>query len=247
VIPLRDNVPRVFAPYAVLAIIAANSLVFLYIKTLPSMQAAHVYHLFGVVPARFFRPEWAVWAGYPDTLGWPLFTYMFLHGGWLHVILNMWMLWIFGDNIEDVTGHGWFVVFYLLCGLAAVAMHMAFDHSSPMPVIGASGAVAGIMGAYIVLYPHGRVLTLIPIFFFPLILRIPSYLLLGIWFATQLIAGLFSTGQDANPVAWWAHVGGFLAGVILIHWFRRPGACRYCYNPDTRDYDQEHSERPPFE
>ncbi|WP_272700518.1 rhomboid family intramembrane serine protease [Desulfovibrio sp. Fe33] len=243
-IPIRDNVPRVTRPYAVAAIIAVNALVFLFVANLPPQSLARVYHLFGVVPARFFEPGWAAWAGYPDTMGWPFLTYMFLHGGWLHVILNMWMLWIFGDNIEDVTGHGWFVLFYVLCGLAAVAMHMAFERTSPMPVVGASGAVAGIMGAYIVLYPHGRVLTLVPVFFFPFIFRIPASLFLGFWFVTQLLSGVYATAAGTEEVAWWAHVGGFVTGIILIRWFRRPGHCRYCYNRDTKDYDPE-NETPP--
>jgi membrane associated rhomboid family serine protease len=239
VIPIRDNVPRETNPYAVLTIIAVNAVVFLFVFSLAPDARARMFYLFGVVPARFFEPEWAAWAGFPDTLGWPFLTYMFLHGGWLHVILNMWMLWIFGDNIEDVTGHGWFVLFYVLCGLAAVATHMAFERASPMPVVGASGAVAGIMGAYIVLYPHGRVLTLVPVFFFPFFFRIPASLFLGFWFVMQILSGVQATAGGAQNVAWWAHVGGFVTGIVLIRWFRRPGRCRYCYNPDTKDYDPE--------
>jgi Uncharacterized membrane protein (homolog of Drosophila rhomboid) len=238
-IPIRDNVPRVTTPVAVSAIILLNALAFFYTQELGGRAMAQFFHLYGVVPVRFFEPEWALRAGYPDSSGWPLVSYMFLHGGWFHVIMNMWMLWIFGDNIEDVTGHGGFVVFYLLCGLAAVGLHMLFEQTSPMPVIGASGAIAGVMGAYIVLYPHGRVLTLIPIIIFPLFLRIPSYLFLSIWFVSQVVSGLIASGRGAQGVAWWAHVGGFVAGIVLIHLFRRPGHCRYCYNPDTRDYDPE--------
>lgn len=238
-IPIRDNVPRVTPPYAVLIIIAINVLAFMYTRVLDGRSLVYLYHLFGVVPARFFEPEWAAWAGYPDTLGWPLLTYMFLHGGWMHLIINMWMLWIFGDNIEDVTGHGWFVLFYILCGLSAVALHMVFEQNSPTPIVGASGAVAGIMGAYVVLYPHGKVLTLIPIIIYPLIIRVPAAIFLGVWFATQLVSGLYSSVQEAHGVAWWAHVGGFVAGIILIRYFRRAGECRYCYNPDTKDYHPE--------
>lgn len=238
-IPIRDNIPRVTPPIAVAVIIAVNVLAFLYAKSLEPRSLGHLFHLFGVVPARFFNPEWAHWAGYPATEGWPLLTYMFLHGGWLHIILNMWMLWIFGDNIEDVTGHGGFILFYLLCGLAAVGLHMVFEQGSPMPVIGASGAVAGVMGAYIVLYPHGRVLTLVPIIVIPLFFRFPSYIFLGVWFLSQIISGVSATAREAHEVAWWAHVGGFVAGIVLIRWFRRRGHCRYCYNPDTKDYDPE--------
>ncbi|QJB57309.1 rhomboid family intramembrane serine protease [Pseudodesulfovibrio sp. zrk46] len=243
-IPLRDNVPRVTPPVAVTSIIILNLLVFLFSKGLDFRSLFHLFHVYGVVPARFFNPDWASWAGYPDSFGLPLVTYMFLHSGWLHVILNMWMLWIFGDNIEDVTGHWGFVAFYLLCGMAAVGLHMAFEQASSVPVVGASGAVGGVMGAYIILYPHGRVLTLVPIVFIPLILRIPSVLFLGVWFLSQVTSGIISQVKDVSEVAWWAHVGGFVAGIVLIQWFRRRGHCRYCYNPDTKDYDPEDSVPP---
>ena len=244
-IPLRDNVPRVAKPYAVSAIIAINAIAFLYTVGLDPRGQAYLYHLLGVVPARFFQPDWAAWAGYPETMGWPFLTYMFLHGGWLHVIMNMWMLWIFGDNIEDVTGHARFVLFYVLCGLFAVTLHMAFEQNSPIPIVGASGAIAGVMGAYLVLYPHGQVLVLIPIIIYPLTVRVPSVLFLGVWFAIQLVSGLSAQVQQANHVAWWAHVGGFIAGIVLINYFRRPGTCAYCYNPDTREYDPDVPDRRP--
>jgi len=179
-IPLRDNVPRVTRPIAVSVIIVINVLAFLYSHTLDGRELLQFFHINGVVPLRFFEPEWARWAGYPDTWGWPFISYMFLHGGWLHILLNMWMLWIFGDNIEDVTGHAWFVLFYVLCGVSAVVLHMFFEQTSGSPVVGASGAVAGVMGAYIVLYPHGRVVTFVPIFFVPFIFKVPSSLFLGV-------------------------------------------------------------------
>lgn len=241
-IPLRDNIPRVTKPVAVSVIIFINVAAFLYAVNLGSKEQVYLFHLFGVVPARFFEPDWAAWAGYPQTIGWPFLTYMFLHSGWIHLLLNMWMLWIFGDNIEDVTGHLGFVGFYLLCGLAAVGLHMIFEQGAPIPVVGASGAVAGVMGAYIVLYPHGRVLTLVPILFIPLILTFPAFIFLGVWFLSQVAAGVISHAQEVSEIAWWAHVGGFAAGMILIYVFRRPGACRYCYNPETKDYDPEDPE-----
>lgn len=239
-IPLRSNVPRVNRPYAVILIIVVNVLAFLYAKSLDGRAMFQLYHIWGVVPARFFEPEWATWAGYPDTIGWPLITYMFLHGGWFHIILNMWMLWIFGDNIEDVTGHVGFVLFYVLCGLAAVMAHMVFEQASPTPVVGASGAVAGVMGAYIVLYPHGRVYTLVPIVFIPLMLRIPASIFLGVWFLSQISSGVYSSLSHQGSVAWWAHVGGFVAGILLIFVYRRGSECKYCYNSLTKDYDPEH-------
>ncbi|MEF2230454.1 MAG: rhomboid family intramembrane serine protease [Pseudodesulfovibrio sp.] len=238
-IPIRDNVPRVTPPLAVVAIIVLNVAAFLYGMSLGPGSMVELYHRFGVVPARFFEPAWATWQGYPPTFGWPFVAYMFLHGGWLHLIVNMWMLWIFGDNIEDVTGHAGFFAFYLLCGLAAVGLHMLFEQSSRIPVVGASGAIAGVMGAYVMLYPHGRVLTLVPIVFIPLFFRLPSYIFLGLWFAMQVVYGLAAQSRGAQDIAWWAHVGGFAAGMLLIRFFRRPGHCKYCYNPDTKDYDPE--------
>ncbi|NDV18017.1 rhomboid family intramembrane serine protease [Pseudodesulfovibrio sp. JC047] len=239
-IPIRDNVPRVSTPYGVGLLIVINAVIFFYTLTLNPGDLALLYHVAGVVPARFFAPDWAAWAGYPESFGWPFIAYMFLHGGWLHVIMNMWMLWLFGDNIEDVTGHGRFVVFYLLCGLAAVVLHMMFESESVIPIVGASGAVAGVMGAYVALYPHGRVTVLVPIIIIPLFFQVPSFVFLGIWFLSQLASGLSSSVQQgAHGVAWWAHVGGFIAGALLIRWFKRPGSCTYCYNRNTRNYDPE--------
>lgn len=238
-IPLRDNVPRVTLPIAVSIIILLNALAFGFELLLDPRAKVELFHLFGVVPQRFLNPAWAEWIGFPDASILPFFTYMFLHSGWLHIILNMWMLWIFGDNIEDVTGHFWFPVFYLACGLVAVGAHMISDTGSSIPVIGASGAVAGVMGAYLVLYPHGRVFTLFPILFIPVVLRIPSVFFLGFWFLSQFFSGIFSVANGAaQSVAWWAHVGGFVAGIFLITLFRGRGRCKYCYNPESRDYDQ---------
>jgi membrane associated rhomboid family serine protease len=168
----------------------------------------------------------------------PYFSYMFLHGGWLHIIFNMWVLWIFGDNIEDVTGHGGFLLFYLLSGLAALGLHVVSEPASTAPVVGASGAIGGVMGAYMLLYPHGKVLTLIPFGFIPLIVRIPAVLFLGLWFATQFFSGVLSrAGGAVGGVAWWAHIGGFIAGMILIQFFRRGKACRFCYNYGEKTYE----------
>lgn len=233
-IPLYDNVPRVHPPVAVAGIIVLNVLAFLYQLNLSPAGQVYFVHLFGVVPARFSSPDWAVAVGYPDTTLWPFLTYMFLHGGWLHLIMNMWMLWTFADNIEDVTGHWRFLGFYLSCGLVAVALHMLFNQDSPLPIVGASGAIAGTLGAYMVLYPHGRVTTLVLIF----IVQIRAVLFLGVWFAVQILSGIEEggSGQTAG-VAWWAHVGGFLAGMLLIRIFLRKERCYYCYDPQLRRYD----------
>lgn len=244
-IPLHDDVPRVHPPIAVVVLIVINVLVFLYEVGLDPHSKVRLFHFFGVVPNRFLNPEWAAFAGYPEASVVPFFSYMFLHGGWLHLILNMWMLWIFGDNIEDVTGHGWFVLFYVLCGLVAVGVHILSDTSSAVPVVGASGAVAGVMGAYMVLYPHGKVQVLVPVFFFPLFFRIPSVLFLGVWGASQFLSGVLTIANGAaQSVAVWAHVGGFVAGIALITVFRVRERCYYCYDPDFRDYDKPTERRP---
>lgn len=232
-IPLYDSVPRVHKPYAVYLLILANALVFAWTLTLSPNQLQTLFHLYGVVPARFSHPEMARLAGYP-AFGLPSFvTYMFLHGGWLHVILNMWMLWIFADNIEDVMGPVRFMVFYLCCGLAALAVHYAANADSVAPVVGASGAIAGVMGAYFLLYPHARVTVLIPIFIFPLIISVPAVLFLGLWFASQFFSGVASLGGPGGGIAWWAHAGGFVAGMLLLPVFRKRGRCYFCVHPDA--------------
>lgn len=150
-----------------------------------------------------------------------LVSSMFMHGGWIHIMGNMWFLWVFGDNVEDVMGPLRFVVFYLLCGLVAAAFQISTDASSVVPMVGASGAVGGVMGAYAFLYPGARVQTLIFLGFFFTTVGIPAILILGWWFAIQLLSGLPALGQTGGGVAFWAHIGGFIAGIGLITVFRR--------------------------
>lgn len=236
-IPLRDNVPRLTTPVVVWTIIVLNVLVFLFELSLGPQGLGLLVQIFGVVPARFFDPAWSEVTGLPGPSFWPVLTYMFLHGGWFHLVMNMWMLWIFADNVEDVTGHLGFAAFYLLCGLAALGLHLVFSLDSPAPIVGASGAIAGVMGAYLVLFPRGKVYTLFFLFIFPWFVLIPAPFFLGFWFLLQLFSGLFSTlGGAAGGVAWWAHVGGFLAGAFLIRFFRKPERCTHCYDWGTRHY-----------
>ncbi len=151
---------------------------------------------------------------------------MFLHGGWLHLIGNMWYLWIFGDNVEDRLGHSRFLVFYLLAGLGAGFIHTGVNYYVEIPSVGASGAIAGVLGAYLLLYPFARVTTLIPIFFFWQIIEVPAVVILGLWFVMQFLSGtsaLAIADATSGGVAWWAHIGGFLVGMILLAVFRRPG------------------------
>jgi membrane associated rhomboid family serine protease len=156
---------------------------------------------------------------------------MFLHGGWLHLIGNMWYLWIFGDNVEDRVGHIRFLAFYLLCGFGAGIAHTIINANTAVPSIGASGAIAGVLGAYLVSYPFARVLTLVPLFIFIQIIEIPAVIVLGLWFVIQFFNGTAAlastTAASAGGVAWWAHVGGFLLGVLLIGLFPRRGRQRY--------------------
>jgi membrane associated rhomboid family serine protease len=210
-IPLRDIIPSRTTPVVTIALIAINVLVFLFELSLG--RAVDAFTLYwGLVPAAF---SWVT-----------VFTSMFLHGGVLHVAGNMLYLWIFGDNVEDRMGHGRFLVFYLLCGVAAALAQTITAPDSVVPMVGASGAIAGVMGAYFVLYPKSRIVTLIPLFFFFQVIEVPAILFLGIWFLMQFISGLGSivtvTGQSAGGVAVWAHVAGFVAGISGVVVFRRP-------------------------
>ena len=145
---------------------------------------------------------------------------MFLHGGWFHLIGNMWFLWVFGNNVEDSMGHGRYLLFYILCGLAAATAQTFASPASPVPMVGASGAISGIMGAYIVLYPRVRVHMLVILVIFVTRIVVPAYVMLGYWFLIQIVGG--SLAREAGGVAFWAHAGGFLAGAVLIHFFRDP-------------------------
>jgi membrane associated rhomboid family serine protease len=228
--PLRDNTPRNSVPVVTTLLVVINVMVFLFEVSLPPGQLERFVELFGLVPKRFAHPPWAVWVGFPADQYWPILTHMFVHGSLLHLFSNLWILWIFGDNVEDRMGHVRFVIFYVLCGLVAGAVHLYTNHDSTLPVVGASGAIAGVLGAYFVLYPRARLVCVLPIFFYPLFFEVPAFVFLILWFLTQLYSGALSSlsGQHVGGVAWWAHVGGFAAGVLL-HWFflaRRPAKRR---------------------
>ena len=209
-IPLRDVIPSRTTPYVTIAIIALNALAWFFEISMPREDLSVFLQVWGIVPAAFI----------PSTL----VTAMFLHGSWSHVIGNMWYLWIFGDNVEDRLGHGRFVVFYLLCGIAAAFGQIVLDPESTLPMIGASGAIAGVMGAYFVLYPQSRVLTLIPLIIFWEIIELPAIMLLGFWFLMQLFsAGAIAVTANSagGGVAFMAHVAGFICGVGGIFVFRQ--------------------------
>ena len=211
--PLRDINPSRTAPVMTLILIAVNVAVFLLEISLPPEKLAAAMNIYGIVPARYFGATPA--AGPVHLLPLPLLTSMFLHAGWIHLIANLWILWIFGDNVEDRLGHLRFLVFYLGSGVAAGLVHLFTNAGSSLPTIGASGAIAGVMGAYFVLFPRARVLAVIPIFFWPFFLEVPAVVFMGFWFLGQFLSGLLSLGETGGGIAWWAHVGGFVAGVVL--------------------------------
>lgn len=230
--PLRDDTPRFSTPYVTYFIIVLNTVVFLFELSVGAQSHRALNGLmyqFGVVPLHFER----VLAGTSNTslpaLSLTILTSMFLHASWLHIIGNMWFLWIFGDNIEDYLGHFSYLVFYLVCGFAAMVTHILLNAGSNVPALGASGAIAGVMGGYFVLYPRARVMMWFPpIFFF----HLPAWLVLGYWFVTQFLSGaatqIAGASQATGGIAVWAHVGGFVAGIVLIKLMpERQGRARY--------------------
>lgn len=220
--PIQDSVPRRCPPLMMWTIIAVNLVFFIFETRLGPHNLQRLFYVFGLVPARYTHPEWAVWAGLVPGAIMPLFTAMFLHGGWLHIIGNMWTLWIFGDNVEDEMGHFRFLVFYLLCGLAASFVQIYTNYGSTIPTVGASGAIAGVMGAYFVLFPTARIIIMIPILFIPLFFEIPAIFFLGFWFMQQLFGGtmMLAGPKAVGGIAWWAHAGGFVFGMIAVKLFR---------------------------
>jgi len=220
-IPLRDDNPAQRAPIVTRVIIILNVLAFLYQLTLGDGFNEFIRD-WGVVPGRLFASLTGE-TSLPVELS-TLFTAMFLHGNWLHLIGSMWYLWIFGDNVEDRMGHGRFLVFYLLTGLIAGATHWFTSPDSTLPTVGASGAVAGVLGAYFFLFPRAQIIAVFPIFFWPLFFQVPAVLYLLFWFFSQVFAGTLSSlnPQEVGGVAVWAHVGGFLAGAILHRLFLLP-------------------------
>jgi membrane associated rhomboid family serine protease len=241
VIPYRDENETVRTPVITLALIAINAIVWFVVQgagaTYPLL--ASVCNL-GLIPGELTG---TAPVGAATELGQGLacvvdrgrapehvFTSMFLHGGWMHIIGNMWFLWLFGNNVEDSMGRGRFIVFYLLTGVGAAAAQVIADPSSVVPMVGASGAISGVMGAYVVLYPRVRVFTLVPLGFFITSFALPAWVMLGYWMLLQIVGGLGSPAEGGG-VAFWAHIGGFVAGVVLIKLFAR------------RDYISEHQAR----
>jgi membrane associated rhomboid family serine protease len=217
VFPIRDDVPSSRAPLGTWVLIAANVAVFVLLLGLSPREYERFVMEYAFIPARYTNWSWAERAGLPAWDLRPLGASMFLHAGWLHLILNLWMLWIFGDNVEDRMGTWRFLLFYGLCGVVAIVVHGALAPGSKIPALGASGAIAGVLGAYLLLFPRARVLVLVPIVIIPLFFEVPAWVYLALWFAFQIMSGTtaLAEGQQAAGVAWWAHIGGFGAGVLL--------------------------------
>ena len=226
-LPLKDDVPSRTFPVVTVLLIAANVAAFIYQMSLgfapgegPSRAAMAFISEFGAVPCRIAGQ--CPGDDFPPPLL-TVLTSMFLHGGLLHIAGNMLYLWIFGDNVEDTMGHARFLVFYLLAGAAAAAAQTVFNPSSPIPMVGASGAVSGVLAGYLLLFPHASILTLITFGFFVKFVHVPAILVLGFWIVVQFVNGLVSFGARAaegGGVAWFAHIGGFVAGLVLLFLFR---------------------------
>ena len=212
-IPLRDNIRPNIIPFITVALIAVNIGVFINELQLSPAELRQWVGQLGMVPAQISQ---MLRSGRPDAgVIASLFSSLFLHGGWLHLIGNVWFLWLFGHSVEYCLGHTRFLLFYFTCGIIANLTQFAFDPASTVPVIGASGAVSGILGAYAVCFPRAKIQTLVPLFFIFTIVEIPAMLFLGVWFFYQLQGGAISAGMAGAGIAWWAHVGGFLAGVLM--------------------------------
>jgi rhomboid family protein len=229
--PIRDDNPHFLTPYVTYGLIAANVLAWVLLQgfgTEPALSSS-VCRL-GLIPADLLQlaPAGASIPISPEaacvltgTASWhTVLTSMFMHGGWMHLIGNMWFLWIFGNNVEDAMGHLRFIVFYLLCGIAAAALQTAFDPESMIPMVGASGAIGGVMGAYVLMYPRVHVHLLLILGFYVTTIAVPAYFMLGYWFLLQLVSGSIAIGAQGGGVAFWAHVGGFVAGAVLSVVFR---------------------------
>jgi len=206
-LPLYDTIRSRKAPVVNWLLIILNAVIFAYELQLGPQGVASLFNEWGLIPAHFLANPSASWT--------TIFTSMFVHSGWLHILSNMWILLIFGDNVEDYLGHGRYLLFYLVSGVAAALLQALFTLNSTIPIIGASGAIAGVLGAYLLLFPRARIVNLVFIFIFFTTIEIPAVLFLGIWFILQLFSGAAALGAGASSgVAWWAHVGGFVFGML---------------------------------
>lgn len=222
-IPIRDDNPYKTKPYMTWVLILASIGIFAFQMTLPYEELEALVIRYGFIPGELNA---LINEGDISLLGHvatSIFACMFLHGSWAHLLGNMWSLWLFGDNVEDKIGKINFLLFYLLSGVAASLVHFFVNMNSDLPVIGASGAIAGVMGAYVLMFPLAKIVTLIPIIWIPLFFRIPAFIFIGLWFFLQVFLGVseLATTQVAGGVAWWAHIGGFLFGAVMVRLYKR--------------------------
>lgn len=220
-IPIRDTAPCHTTPLVTWGIMAICIVVFVSMQLMPEQLSYRLINLYGMVPIRYTNPYFGLpFDGYLSFL-----TSLFLHGNWLHLIMNMWFLWIFGDNVEDRMGHVPYLIFYLICGLLATFLQWFFDPFLAIPVVGASGAIAGVLAAYFFIYPLERVVVWVPILFLPIVIHVPAITFLGLWMLVQLYSATTAMlfGGVAVDVAWWAHLGGFITGTVLYRFFVRKG------------------------
>ena len=238
-IPLKDNILYQGFPSLTWILILLNATIFVFEISLPKDFLQQLFYLFGLIPARYSLPQWATIHGLPFDHYLSFLTNMFLHAGWLHILGNMWFLYLFGSRVEDQMGHIRFVIFYLLSGIAANMIFFLVDVHSTIPEFGASGAIAGVMGAYIVMFPKARILTLIPIFFFPFFVELSALFYVGYWFVLQLFSGTLSLTFNSTQggVAWWAHIGGFVLGIVLLPFLKKKErSYRRSYPDETYHY-----------
>lgn len=235
-IPIRDSIVVRTTPSVVYALIIANALVFLFQISMTGLIGREFIYEYALVPLRYANPDWAVYQGLSPNDYFPFVSSFFMHGGWLHILLNMWTLYIFGSSVESRYGSVAFFVFYMLCGLAANIAHFYFNQSSPVPVLGASGAVAGVMGAYAMTFPRARLIMLFPIVFIPLFFELPALSFVVLWFGLQVLQGAVEMLRPSmgGGIAWWAHIGGFIAGIALLPLLRLSGIGRGMTVYDSR-------------
>lgn len=218
-IPLRDNIPVRHTPLFTLALIGVNAYVFLQTFLLGPYGGERFIHYYGLIPCSLTGACRVVGRVFSSDV--TVMTSMFVHAGFFHFAGNMLYLWIFGNNVEDMLGHVRFLVFYLLCGVAAALAQLLLDPGSRVPMVGASGAISGVLGAYLLLFPRARILTLVPLGLFTQFAEIPAVIVLGFWIVVQLLNGLLTFNFSGGGVAWFAHVGGFFTGLLLVRLFRR--------------------------
>lgn len=224
-IPIRDTAPCHSRPLVTWTLMALCIGIFVSMQLMPDELQWRLTYQYGMVPIRYGNPSWAAHFGLPPDHYLSFLTSLFLHGGWFHLIINMLFLWIFADNVEDRMGRVRFLLFYLTCGLLATALQWYFDPNLSIPVVGASGAIAGVLGAYFFLYPYAQVVLWLPIFFFPIVVHVPAIAFLGVWVIIQLHKAMTAVVFEGVPVdaAWWAHLGGFIVGVLSYRFFLRNG------------------------